>query len=45
MDEWVISIGYIYEMDYYSVLKEIDIIKFVGKKWKNLECIILIEFI
>ena len=41
-EEWIQKIWYIYTMEYYSVIKNIDFIKFLGK-WMELENIILSE--
>jgi len=38
--EWIQKIWYIYTMEYYSAIKNIDIMKFLGQ-WMELENIIL----
>ena len=41
-EKWIQKMWYIYTMEYYSVIKNIDFIKFLGK-WMELENIILSE--
>ena len=41
-EEWIRKIWYIYTMEYYSMGKKNDILKFAGK-WKGLEKVILSE--
>ena len=41
-EKWIQKMWYIYTMEYYSVIKNIDFIKFLGK-WMQLENIILSE--
>jgi hypothetical protein len=42
IEEWIQKKRYIHTMEYYSVIKHNDFIKFTGK-WKKLENIILSE--
>ena len=42
MEEWIQKVWYIYTMEYYSAVKNNDIMKFAGK-WMELENIILSE--
>jgi hypothetical protein len=41
-EKWIQKMWYIYTMEYYSAIKNIDFIKFLGK-WMELENIILSE--
>jgi hypothetical protein len=41
-EEWIQKMWYIYTMEYYSAIKKIEFIKFLGK-WMDLEGIILSE--
>jgi hypothetical protein len=41
-EEWIQKTGYIYTMEYYSAIKNNEIMKFLGK-WMYLEDIILSE--
>ena len=41
-EEWIQKMWYIYIMEYYSVIKNNDFMKFLGK-WMELESIILTE--
>jgi hypothetical protein len=41
-EEWIKKIWFIFTMEYYSAIKNTDIVNFVGK-WMELENIILIE--
>jgi hypothetical protein len=42
IDEWIKKMGYLYRMEYYSVMKKNEILSFAGK-WMELENIILSE--
>jgi hypothetical protein len=42
MEEWIQKMWFIYTMEYYSAIKNEDIMSFVGK-WMELENIILSE--
>ena len=42
MKEWIQTLWFIYTMEYYSAIKNKDIMKFAGK-WMELENIILSE--
>jgi hypothetical protein len=42
IEEWIQKIWYIYIMEYYSAIKNSDLVKFTGK-WMELENIILSE--
>jgi hypothetical protein len=41
-EEWILKICFIYTIEYYSVVKNEDILSFAGK-WKELEIIMLSE--
>ena len=41
-EEWIQKMWYIFTMQYYSLIKNNDFVKFLGK-WMELEIIILIE--
>jgi hypothetical protein len=41
-EEWIQKMRYIYKMDYYSVIKNNDFMKYLGK-WMELEDILLCE--
>jgi hypothetical protein len=41
-EEWILKMWYIYTMEYYSVIKKNEFMKFLGK-WMYLEDIILSE--
>ena len=41
-EEWIMKMWYIYTMEYYSAIKNKDIMNFAGK-WMELETIILSE--
>jgi hypothetical protein len=41
-EEWIQKLGYIHTMEYYSAIKNIEFMKFLGK-WMDLEDIILSE--
>jgi hypothetical protein len=43
-EEWIQKMWYIYTMEYYSVIKNNEFMKFIGK-WMDLEGIILSEVI
>ena len=42
MDEWIQKMWYIYTMDYYSAIKNKELMKFLDK-WMKLENIIISE--
>jgi hypothetical protein len=41
-EEWIQKMWYLYTMEYYSVIKKNEFMKFLGK-WMDLEAIILSE--